>query len=214
MFKSFLEHSDYFVKSVPFLDRLGRANSALEIKADAAGNSELGFGCFLPHTGEWFGKSWKETTWFQNGSEVNRMIYQLELFAITLAFKVFAPNLHGRVVILRSDNVAVVNSINKMSSHIKSGMELLRDLTLTCMSLQVFARAVHIPGIHNRESDLISRGKLSQFLVENPRSQGLMKDLTTKWWPPSWRPSMQRRCSGRTEFQKDKQEHSGYSRNM
>ena len=139
MFKSFLEHSDYFVKSIPFLDRLGRVNSALEIKADVAGNSELGFGCFLPHTGEWFGKSWKETTWFQGDLQANHMIYQLELFAITLAFKVFAPTLRGRVVILRSDNVAVVNSINKMSSHIESGMERLRDLTLTCMSLQVLA---------------------------------------------------------------------------
>ena len=172
MFKSFLEHTDYFVKSVPFLDRLGIINSALEIKADASGNPKLGFGCYLPHTGEWFGKSWKETSWFQHQLEAARVIYQLELFAITLAFKVFAPALQGRVVFLRSDNIAVVNSINNMSSQMESGMELLRELTLTCMSLQVFARAVHIPGVRNTESDQISRGKVSQFLEENPRSQG------------------------------------------
>ena len=132
------------------------------------------------------------------------IIYQLELFAITIAFKVFGPgrpSLQGRVIILRSDNLAVVNSINKMSSHLEAPMDLLWELTLTCMSLQILAKAVHIPGIH-KESDLISRGRLSDFLKENPKSHGQMKELTSNLWPPSWKPSMQRLFSGRTEFQK------------
>ena len=49
MFQSFLSHDDYFVKSVPFLDRLGKLHRALEIKANAAGNPNFCFGCFLPH---------------------------------------------------------------------------------------------------------------------------------------------------------------------
>ena len=195
MFKSFLEQEqdDHFVKSVPFLDRLGKIHSALEIKADASGNSQLGFRCFLPHTGQWFGKSWADTTWFtaQSSLEAHRIIYQLELFAITIAFKIFGPSLQGRVIILRSDNLAVVNSINKMSSHLEAPMELLRELTLTCMSLQILAKAVHIPGIHNRESNLISRGRLLDFLKENPKSHDQMKELTSNLWPLSWKPSMQ-----------------------
>ena len=125
MFKSFLEGKDYFVKSVPFLDRLGKIYSPLEIKADAAGNPLLGLGCFLPHTGEWFGKLWSKTDWFHksSGLEAHRIIYQLELFAITLAFKVFGPDIQGWVVILRSDNIAVVNSINKMTSHLESAIK-------------------------------------------------------------------------------------------
>ena len=156
MFQSFLTHDSHFVKSVPFLDRLGILHGALEIKADAAGNPKLGFGCFLPHTGEWFGKSWEDMDWFTQGLEANRIIYQLELFTITLAFKVFRPSLTGRVAILRSDNIAVVNSINKMNSNLESTMELLRELTLTCMSLQILVKAVHIKGVCNTKSDYIS----------------------------------------------------------
>ena len=40
MFKEFLTSKDYFVTSVPFLDRLGA------ILADACGSPDLGFGCF------------------------------------------------------------------------------------------------------------------------------------------------------------------------
>ena len=189
MFKSFLEQEqdDHFVKSMPFLDCLSKIHSALEIKADASGNSQLGFGCFLPHTGQWFGKSWADTTWFraQSSLEAHHIIYQLELFAITIAFKIFVPSLQGRVIILGSDNLAVVNSINKMSSHLEAPMELFRELTLTCMSLQIPAKAVHIPGIHNRDSDLISRGRLSDFLKENPKSHDQMKELTSNLWPLS-----------------------------
>ena len=61
MFQSFLKDNSQFVKSVPFLDRLGILHGALEIKADTASNPKLGFGCYLPHTGEWFGKSWEDT---------------------------------------------------------------------------------------------------------------------------------------------------------
>ena len=109
MFRSLLQSNTDFVHTVPFLDRLGHFHSPVEIKADAAGNDKLGFGCYLPLTGHWFGKSWSETTWFTPPSNLvaNKIIYQLELFTITLAFKIFAPSLGGRVVILRSDNLAV-----------------------------------------------------------------------------------------------------------
>ena len=102
MFKTFLEHDQCFVKSVPFSDHLGKLNAILEIKADAAGNPQLGFGCYLPHTGQWFGKSWMETNWFTQESaiEAHHVIYELELFAITIAFKVFGPTIKGRVIIL------------------------------------------------------------------------------------------------------------------
>ena len=202
MFKSMLQSKDDFVHTVPFLDRLGHFHSPVEIKADVAGNPQLGFGCYLPLTGQWFGKSWSDTTWFTPPSTLvaSKFIYQLELFAITLALKIFGPGLGGRVVLLQSNNLAVVNSINKMSSHLDMPMQLLCELTLTCMSLQIMVRATHIPGILNRESDLISRGKTLQFLEECPRSQGQMKEVTSGLWSPSWKPSMQRRSSGKTEF--------------
>ena len=209
MFKSFLESDTDFVKSVPFLDRLGVIHSVVEIKADASGNPSLGLGCFLPHTCQWFGKLWSETNWFNTSSstglEARHMIYQLELFAITLAFKVFGLQIQGRVIILHSDNMAVVNSINKMTSHLESSMQLLHELTLTCMSLQIL-------GLLNRESDLISRDRSCQFLKENPRSLNLMKEVPSRFWPPSWQPSMQPRFLGKTEFWKANQPPFGFSK--
>ena len=214
MFKTLLQSNIDFVHTVPFLDRLGRFHSPVEIKADAARNDTLGFGCYLPLTGHWFGKSWSETMWFTPPSNLvaNKIIYQLELFAISMAFKIFAPSLGGQVVILRSDNLAVVNSINKMSSHLEATMQLLHDLTLTCMSFQILVRATHIPGILNQESDLISRNKLTQFLEEFPRSREQTKEVATSLWPPSWKPSMLRRSSGKTEFRRTKRQPFAFSK--
>ena len=215
MFRSFLEQkANDFIKSVPFLDRLGKIYNQVEIKADTTGNPQLGFGCFLPLTGQWFRKSWADTTWFtpQSGLHAHKLIYQLELFAITLAFQIFGPSLQGHIVILRCDNLAIVNSINNMSSQLEAPMKLLRELTLTCMSLQIMAKAVHIPGILNMESDLISRGKFSEFLRANPRSHDQIIEVTSSFWPPSWTPSMQWRSSGKTEFCKGKRELSGSSK--
>ena len=94
--------------------------------------------------------NWSDTNWFVPtsegglGLECYKTIYQLELFVITLAFKIFEPQLTGCSVILRTDNKGVAVSINAMKSDLESGMELLRDLTLTCMSLQILATTVHI----------------------------------------------------------------------
>ena len=110
MFRRFLTTHSLFLKSVPFLDRLGVHKQAIQILANASGNPTLGFGCYLPLTEQWCGTSWTETNWFQPQSEgglglhAHKIIYLLELFAITLAFKQFAPHLTARVVILRSDN--------------------------------------------------------------------------------------------------------------
>ena len=105
MFRSFLKSSKKFLTTVPFLDRLGTQKNLLEILADATVNKNLGFGCYFPHTGEWFGASWTETNWFKPppwglGLEAHKMIFQLELLAITMAFKVFGKKLSGHVVIL------------------------------------------------------------------------------------------------------------------
>ena len=210
MFKSFLKSSKQFLTSVPFLDRLGTHKNLLEILADASGNKNLGFGCYFPHTGEWFGASWTETNWFTPpphglGLEAYKMIFQLELLAITMAFKVFGKKLSGRVVILRSDNISVVNAINNMTSDLECAMQLLREITLTCMSLQILVKAVHIRGIHNSESDAISRrtlDKIPAFLKENPSFQKREIELTSNWWRTSWKPSTQRKYSGKTQLMK------------
>ena len=210
MFRSFLKSSKKFLTTVPFLDRLGKRKNLLEILADVSGNKNLGFGCYFPHTGEWFWASWKQTNWFKPppqglGLEAHKMIFQLELLAITMAFKVFRKKLSGCVVILRSDNISVVNAVNNMSSDLECAMQLLRGITITCMSLQILVKAVHISGVNNSESDAISRrtvGKIPAFLKENPSFQKREIELTTNWWQTSWTSSSQQKSSGKTQLMK------------
>ena len=209
MFKTFLLSKEGFVTTVPFLDRLGIHRGAFEIMADASGNSKLGFGCYCPSTREWFGGSWSDTNWFKPldqgclGYEASTMISELELFAITLAFKVFGPRLSGRVIILRSDNDAVCKAIHHMTSHSECAMELLRDLTITCMSLQILVMPLHIRGQDNIMSDRISRieaNKIDAFLQDNPSFHKHNITITSGLWPPSWKPSKRPRSSGSTEL--------------
>ena len=177
MFRTFLMSTEGFVTTVPFLDRLGVHKGTLEIMADASGNSKIGFVCYCPSTQEWFRGSWTDTNWFKPvkegglGYEANTMIFELELFAITLAFKVFRPRLSGRFIILRLDSDAVCKAICHMTSHLEYAMELLRDLTITCMSLQILVSPLHIRGQDNIESNKISRletSKIDAFLQEHP----------------------------------------------
>lgn len=206
MFHKFFTDPTLFSNNVPFLRRLGLENSALEIKADAAGNPLLGFGFFLPATGQWGGHLWSETSWFnQPILHSKTLIFQLELFAIITAFKQVAHTARGSVVLLRSDNESVVAALNSLTSTLEAPMQLLRDLTLTCMSLQILIVARHISGKENWESDLISRAKVASFIARRPASLNRRIVLSDKLWPPSWTPSTLRRSSGWTNFRPHKQ---------
>lgn len=207
MFKTFFTDNNYFTSSVPFLRRLGLQSSALEIMADAAGNPNLGFGCYASN-GEWCAYSWKDTNWFQPESatgttlKARDVIFQLELFAIISAFRLFGKHTPGMVVLLRSDNMSTVHAINSMTSDLEAPMQLLRQLALTCMSFQILVKATHIRGKDNRESDKLSRAKIQEFLQDHPDSIQKRRYLPTSQWPPSWKPSMQRKSSGLTSFRR------------
>ena len=66
------------------------------------------------------------------------------MFAITTALKVFGPHLTGCKVTLKTDNRRTRDAINKQSTHLECCMDLIRELTLTCMSLQIVVEAEHI----------------------------------------------------------------------
>ena len=65
----------------------------------------------------------------------------------------------GRTVTLQSDNSTTVCCINRQKADIPAAMQLIRQLTLSCLQFQITVKAVHIKGICNFKSDLISRNK-------------------------------------------------------
>ena len=141
------------------------------------------------------------------GLDASKYIYPLEMFAITTALKVFGPHLTGCKVILKTDNRSTRDAINKQSTHLECCMELIHEL----ITLQIIVEAEHILGVDNVESDAISRSRIDKFLADHPTSRKHEIAITTKWWPPSWKPSKQLKYSGVTRLQRTPRSHSSYS---
>ena len=183
MFRQFLDEcAGEFEKSVPFLHRLELDSSDLELFADSAGSAHLGLGCTFRN--EWCQGFWSETELFHNNYKPN--IALLELLAIVLAVETWAAELAGKSIVLRSDNIATVAFINRMRADIPAAMQLLRHLTKTCLHFQIYVKARHIEGDRNIDCDLLSRGRLRQYLQRNPAANPTPLQLPATLWPPSW----------------------------
>ena len=73
-------------------------------------------------------------------------IQLLELYALVIAIDIWAPLLKGKHVRLRSDNMSTVFEINKKSSCNEEHLALLRHMTRTCLTFQVYLTACHKEG--------------------------------------------------------------------
>ena len=79
----------------------------------------------------------------------HRGIQFLELFPIFIMVELFAPQLAHKSITFYSDNIAVVGSINKLSSRNKNVMRLLRPMVLQLMIHNIKFDAKHIRGVNN-----------------------------------------------------------------
>ena len=182
IFESFLQTDTDEARMVPFLNKLQVFNNDIELYADAAGSVALGFGCFFQ--GQWCQGMWKDMSLFEDSYKPN--IALLELFAIVIAVELWAPQLSGWAITLRTDNMATVVFINKMKADIPACMKLLRHVTLTCLKFQILLRARHIKGVNNLESDWISHGMNQKFLECHPEASAKPLAPPRSLWPPTW----------------------------
>ena len=123
---------------------------------------------------------WCDTPLFNNGYKPN--IALLELFAIVIAVDLWALELLGKAITLRSDNMGTVAFINNMKADIPACMHLLRHVTLVCHKLQILLRAQH----WNLESDLILRGMNQKFLQLHSEGATELLAPPKSLWPPNW----------------------------
>ena len=179
MFKQFLlETAHLKVKSVPFLIKLGIDNDQIELYSDSAGAVDKGFGCrFGVHWAQGF---WSHTNLFTDTFSPN--IALLELYAITVAFEIWAPNLTGKTITLKLDNAAAVAMINRKRSDIPARMDLIGHLTKTCLHFQIFVQAKFLPSAANEWTDLLSHNRMAEFRRKFPEADL----LPTVLWPPIW----------------------------
>ena len=182
MFHSFLTSLGRDNRSVPFLIRLNRVNATVELFADAAGAMNLAAGCV--YKSHWAQGFWSDTRIFSDTYVPN--IALLELLAITMAFELWIPHVQGSVITLRSDNQATCCWLTSRRSKIPAAMDLLRHLTLRCLSFQVYIQAEYIPSADNRQADLVSRNRLRELFREYPEMDRVPTALPASLWPPRW----------------------------
>ena len=116
---------------------------------------------------KWFNGSWPN-------SWKNYHISVLELFPIVAALEVWGSLLSNHCVLLLSDNMAVVDVINKQTARDKDLMVQVRRLTICAMQFNILLKAKHIPGKYNVVADKLScfqvteAKKWAPWLSENP----------------------------------------------
>ena len=171
-------------REIPFTTFLGRTEDGPLIYADSAGCATKGFGCIFPEKGLWTFGAWPREFFIQR--KPNIML--LELYAIVVAVDMWAPLLRNKHVRLRSDNMSSVYELNKKSSRKTECMALLRHLTHTCLSFQIYVTARHEPGKQNVLSDILSRGKVKLFREKTKgRFRANPTPLTSSLVPISWK---------------------------
>ena len=190
--------------SVPFLNRLEIYHDTIELYADAAGSSMLGMGCVFGN--KWFFGGWNETSLFTplqyapGSNELKQLtenkkenpaidfipnICILELLAITAAFQLWAPELSGRTIILRSDSSACVGMINSKRTEIRACTYLVKLIAKLCLQFQIVVRAKHVSGEDNVAADLVSR---RQVVLLRTKPEGANLDRHPMPPPPVWPP--------------------------
>ena len=147
----------------------------LERYTDAAGS--IGYGAvFGKH---WFGGEWPVTWKTYN-------IAVLELFPIVLAVHIWGHLMADKCVVFFTDNVAVVDIINKQTSKHQSIMVLIRDLVSSCLTHNVLFHAKHIPGFYNTRANYISRSQVAKFKELSPDVEENPTTVPDNLLPKSW----------------------------
>ena len=128
------------------------ASPDLEVTSDAWGS--LGFGAYF--NGAWFSGSWVS-------SQASHSIAYKELFLVIIAAHVWGPCFARRHVLFRSDNEAVVYILNSRTSKVPALMCLLRHLLASVARFNFSFSSQHVPGVHNRIADALSRFHWQEF---------------------------------------------------
>jgi hypothetical protein len=112
----------------------------------------------------WFAGSWPAGHW------QTRSIAFLELYPVYAALHTWTETFRDSTVAIYSDNQAVVDVLHKLYTKDKLLRQLLKPCTLTCLKNNIRISAYHIPGVENVGPDLLSRGKINEFLEKFPEA--------------------------------------------
>lgn len=136
------------------------------IFTDASGS--IGFGGFFGS--KWFYGTWNDNFWKKKSIAV------LELYPIFLAIQLFSSIFSDRVVLVCTDNMAVMRVLNKLYTPDPYMSPMVKKVALTCMQNNIFIHAKHVPGAKNTLADMLSRQRVDLFKLN---SEGMDISPTT-----------------------------------
>ena len=109
----------------------------------------------------------------------------LELIPIAIAIQRFARRFATKRVRVHTDNMGVVEALNRASCKCKLSMPLVRLIFLRAIQHQFQLTAVHVPTKRNTDADLLSCLQEQRFLKRNPASVGRRFSPSRRLWPIS-----------------------------
>ncbi|KAM4025788.1 uncharacterized protein ACNLHF_026226 isoform 2-T4 [Anomaloglossus baeobatrachus] len=133
-----------------------RSCQDLPLFADAAGS--VGFGVIFRD--QWCAERWP-SRWIE--CEWTKNLTLLKLFTLVVAVVIWGEELANSRVCFWSDNESVVHAVNHLLSSSLPVVKLIRFLVLRCLSLNIWVRAWHVPGIKNSMADALSRFDFQKF---------------------------------------------------
>lgn len=86
------------------------------------------------------------------------------------------------MIIIYSDNAAIVQVWDSGSSRDKSIMKLVRLLFFHCVDFNISLTLMHLPGCRNVYADLLSRLQVPRFLEQCPDAQDLPSVIPRTIW--------------------------------
>lgn len=137
------------------------SNIDLELFTDASG--AYGFGAYFQ--GEWCASSWPDS-WRERGLCSNLAL--LELFPLVVSLVLWGDRFRNKKVRFMCDNLGVVQAVNSQTANSPPVVGLLRHFVLTCLVLNVYAVAEHVPGSVNIIADSLSCFQWDRFREAAP----------------------------------------------
>ena len=118
-----------------------------------------------------------------------------------LACALWGKQWQGKLVLVKCDNMSVVQVIAGLSSRDPLLMHLLRLLYFFMALYSIQLRAEHIPGIHNTIADAVSRNLMQVFFQLCPSADKTPKAIPAElrdllgtdsqvWLSSTWRASL------------------------
>ena len=161
----------------PFMEAVALNATEVNLVSNASGSTDKGFGVY-------FGKFWTFGQWTKSFIErCEPSIEYLELFAVTVAVKLWIKKLANKKIYLFCDNQSVVHMINNLSSKCKNCMVLIRVIALESMIRNVRVYAKYITTKNNEKADSISRLEFKRFRKIDPEMNVFPKEIPEELWP-------------------------------